>query len=255
MEKGGDTLNLSYFDLLSPAPVQLSGIGGIVSPKLREISAIGYNTYQFYLSVLQMDGKSVLSAIGLQAMPNAEQIQTNLFELLTADSRTADMLREILNFFLKEDVSYSENHKAFLVRTGNDVTGMITSENYPQVCEAVCLRNGIRQKQEADISKAKNKKALEIMNKLQMGRAKKAKQVKSDDNLELGNILSAVANKSQSLNIVNIWDLTVYQLWDCFFRLSNNNIYNIQSMSVATWGDKDNHFDATAWFKRMDTGN
>lgn len=79
-------MNLSYFDLLSPAPVQLSGIGGIVSPKLREISAIGYNTYQFYLSVLQMDGKSVLSAIGLQAMPNAEQIQTNLFELLTADS-------------------------------------------------------------------------------------------------------------------------------------------------------------------------
>ena len=99
------------------------------------------------------------------------------------------------------------------------------------------------------------KKALEIMNKLQMGRAKKAKQVKSDDNLELGNILSAVANKSQSLNIVNIWDLTVYQLWDCFFRLSNNNIYNIQSMSVAAWGDKDNHFDSTAWFKRMDTGN
>ena len=73
--------------------------------------------------------------------------------------------------------------------------------------------------------------------------------------MELGNIISAVANKSQSLNILNIWDLTVYQLWDCFSRLSNNSIYDIQSMSVAAWGNKDNYFDATAWFKRIDTTN
>ena len=81
----------------------------------------------------------------------------------------------------------------------------------------------------------------------------KAKQTKSDENLELGNIISAVANKSQSLNILNIWDLTVFQVWDCFSRLSNNSIYAIQSMSVAAWGNKDNSFDAAAWFKRIDT--
>ncbi len=248
-------MNLSYFDLLSPAPVHLSGIGGIVSPKLRELSVIGYNRYQFYLSVLQMDMNRVLSVVEPQEIPNAQQLQTNPFDLLTADPGTADMLQEVLNFFLEEDVSFSEHHKAFFVRTGNEITGMITGENYPQVCEAICLRNGIRKSQEVDCNKAKSKKALEIMNKLQKGREKKANQVKSDDNLELGNILSAVANKSQSLNIVNIWDLTVYQLWDCFFRLSNNSIYNIQSMSVAAWGDKDNHFDAAAWYKRMDTGN
>ena len=94
-----------------------------------------------------------------------------------------------------------------------------------------------------------------IIKKLQKGRAEKAKQTKADKNMELGNIISAVANKSQSLNIINIWDLTVYQLWDCFSRLSNNSIYDIQSMSVAAWGNKDNYCDATAWFKRIDTTN
>ena len=90
------------------------------------------------------------------------------------------------------------------------------------------------------------------MKKLQKGRKSAAKQSKEDKNMELGNILSAVANKSQSLNILNIWDLTVFQVWDCFARLSSNSIYEIQSMSVAAWGNKDNTFDASAWFKRMD---
>lgn len=91
------------------------------------------------------------------------------------------------------------------------------------------------------------------MKKLKKGRAEKSKQTSVDQKMELGNIISAVANKSQSLNIINIWDLTVYQVWDCFSRLSNNSIYDIQSMSVAAWGNKDNFFDATTWFKRIDT--
>ncbi len=69
--------------------------------------------------------------------------------------------------------------------------------------------------------------------------------------MELGNIISAVAGKSQTLNLLNIWDLTVFQLWDSFFRLSSNNLYAIQSMSVAAWGDKDKHFDAASWFRRI----
>ena len=90
------------------------------------------------------------------------------------------------------------------------------------------------------------------MKKIQKGRTEKSNKKTIDNNMELGNIISAVANKSHSLNILTIWDLTVFQLWDCFSRLSNNSIYDIQSMSVAVWGNKDNYFDATAWFKRID---
>ena len=91
------------------------------------------------------------------------------------------------------------------------------------------------------------------MKKLQKGRAERSRQTKTDQNMELGNIISAVASKSHSLNILNIWDLTVFQLWDCFARLTNNSIYDIQSMSVAAWGNKNNYFDVTAWFKRIET--
>lgn len=225
-------MNLEYFDLLSPDPIQIQNVGGILSPKLKDISSIGYKTYQYYLAVLQMD-----------------------FDLFTADPDSVYLLEAALNFFIQEDVAYSAEQGAFILTKDGQLTGVITKEIYRQVCDLIFQRNGIKAKQEDDLSRVKSKKALEIMKKLQKGRAEKAKHTKADKNMELGNILSAVANKSQSINIINIWELTVYQLWDCFSRLSNNSIYAIQSMSVAAWGNKDNLFDATAWFKRIDTTN
>lgn len=225
-------MNLEYFDLLSPDPIQIQNVGGILSPKLKDISSIGYKTYQYYLAILQID-----------------------FDQLTADADSIYLLEAALNFFIQEDVAYSAEQSAFILTKDSQLTGAITKEIYSPVCDLIFQRNGIKAKQEEDLSKVKSKKALEIMKKLQRGRAEKAKHTKADKNMELGNILSAVANKSQSINIINIWELTVYQLWDCFSRLSNNSIYAIQSMSVAAWGNKDNLFDATAWFKRIDTTN
>ena len=240
-------MKLHYFDLLSPNPIQIPGVGGIISPKLRDIAAIGYDAYQYYLMILQMDSKNVFSK---SALPS--DTDNDLFDLFTQNADYPSLLQTVLNFFIKEEVLYSEKDRAFLVQKDNVVTGAITKENYTPICEMIFRRNYIRSNQEPEISKAKNNKALEIMKKLQEGRAQKTKHTKSDQNMELGNIISAVANKSQSLNILNIWDLTIYQLWDCFSRLSNNSIYDIQSMSVAAWGDKDNHFDLSAWFKRID---
>lgn len=182
-------------------------------------------------------------------------MDSNLFEMLISNEDSAAMLETVLNFFIREDVTYSPQNNCFLVSENGTATGVITKEFFPHICDLICQRNYIKSNQKEDLSKIKNKKALDIMKKLQKGRKSAAKQSKEDKNMELGNIISAVANKSQSLNILNIWDLTVFQLWDCFARLSNNSIYEIQSMSVAAWGNKDNTFDATAWFKRIDIVN
>ena len=250
-------MKLNYFELLSPEPIQIQRVGGILSPKLRDISKIGINTYQYYLSILLMDLKTYFAMIKqeeqFEAMSDEVKSQLSVFEFLTIDDESANMLQRILNFFIEEDVVWSKEKNAFLVYKGNNTIGLITKEIYPQICDLVCQRNCIKSNLEEDLSKIKSKKALEIMKKLQKGRAEKAKTAKTDKNMELGNIISAVANRSSSLNIINIWDATIFQVWDSFSRLSNNNIYDIQSMSVAAWGNKDNYFDATAWFKRIDT--
>ena len=59
-------MKLEYFDLLSPDPIYIQKVGGIISPKLRDISSIGINTYQYYLTILLMDLKTYFTMIGQQ---------------------------------------------------------------------------------------------------------------------------------------------------------------------------------------------
>ena len=58
-----------------------------------------------------------------------------------------------------------------------------------------------------------------------------------------------------SINYTNVWDMTVYQLWDTFARLRNNEIYASGRTSVSVWGDKENKFDYNLWFKNITTTN
>lgn len=240
-------MKLSYFDLISPCPIHVSGVGDIFSPTLRRIAQIGAETYNFYLSLLLADEKTLFS-----------------------DDAMIDFLKNALAFFFKEEIFYYSDERCFIVTNNaasvitdiealsggrklsdTDIVGVITGDNFSQICDLILQLNNIKRRDE-DISKVKNKKALDILKKIQKGRAERQKNKKADKNMEIANIISAVANRHPSLNMINIWDLTIYQLWDAFARLSNNSIYDIQSMSVAAWGNKDNHFDAAAWFKRIE---
>ena len=249
-------MKLDYLDLLSPEPVRIENVGGILSPKLRDVASIGYDAYHFYLELLLMDLEKYFSMTGhakdYDRLSDEEKSNLDMFDFWIANGQSANLLEKVLNFFIKEEVVYSGQNRCFLIQNENGDVGAITRDSYPQVRDVICQRVCIRPDQEEDLSKVRNKKALEIAKKLQKGRSQKKKQEKADKNMDLGNIISAVANRSPSLNILNIWDLTVYQLWDCFSRISNNNIYDIQASAVAAWGNKDNHFDAAAWFKGID---
>lgn len=250
----GDYLKLSYFDLLSPGPVYIQDTGGIISPTLKDISFIGIQTYQYYLGILSMSAQSFFEMSDLKEqydmLPEEEKSKINIFELLTGSNQMVSLLEKIFNFFMADTVIYSPTDKYFIVKKDKDIVGTINRKNYNNVCNLIYQRNYIKYQSE-DVNNIKSKKAAEIMKKIQKGKSNR-RHSEPDKNFELGNVISAVASKSNSLNILNIWNLTVYQVWDCFARLSNNIIYDIQSMSVAAWGDKDNRFDAGAWFKTID---
>ena len=59
----GDGLKLTYFQLLSSDPIYIPKVGGILSPKLKDISAISDNMYQYYLNILLMDLKMFFTMI------------------------------------------------------------------------------------------------------------------------------------------------------------------------------------------------
>ena len=112
-------MKLQYFDLLSPNPIKIEQVGGIISPKLIDISSIGINTYQYYLTILLLDVKTYFSMIGQQEqfdlLPDEEKVKFNIYDLLTANQQSIDLLLDVLNFFISEKVSYSVEHNGFIV--------------------------------------------------------------------------------------------------------------------------------------------
>ncbi len=65
--------------------------------------------------------------------------------------------------------------------------------------------------------------------------------------MSLPNIISSVAVRSLSLNWINIWDITIYQLFNEFERLQIIDQYDIASTQVSVWGDKEKKFKFGAW--------
>ena len=81
-------LKLNYFELISPDPVRIQNVGGILSPTLKDISKIGINTYQFYLNIILMDLKTYFTMIK----------QSEQFELLSDNLlETMDFLNRLHN--------------------------------------------------------------------------------------------------------------------------------------------------------------
>lgn len=233
-------MKLDYAALISPYPLYLQNVGHIRAPTLGEIwnPDITYQGYNSYLSMLLATLKNQLS----------------VFEWITASEELQNNYCHLLDFFFEEDVIWDNANQRFITYNSADQNGavipvgMMTKECFADVCNIIlqrcgCVTNDI---DTIDSSKVKSKRALEIFNKIQ--NAKKKSKPKKDKAMELPNLITAVAVKSNSINFTNIWNLTVFQLYEQFRREYANVYFDIQKMSVAAYGNEKKTFKGTEWF-------
>lgn len=261
-------MKVPYFELLNPIGFQVETVGRIHSPHLRDICIKGYNTYQYALSLLLMTPKDFVERLKLllkhggQKMPNItpEEIdQLDIFTLLTLEEGTrADMI-SALGFFISEPVEYEPTHQCFLVNPAKDeagaftVDGVINAKNWTLVCD-VCLQCAYidppKEKKEHKYKDERTRKKFEefYRKKAEYEKNKRGGK-KADPDYELANIISALATYHDSLNMANIWDLTVYQVHDTFNRQRIKQVNDISDFNYSVWGGKDHKTDD--WFKKM----
>lgn len=274
-------MKLDYFSLLSPLSYHINNVGSVKSPTLKEISEIGYSTYQFLISNLLINVDSYYEMIDksnqnyldnftsdekeniLSAKANYEKenndIKKNIsiYHIITLDKILIQTVLNSLNFFFDDEVSYDINHNIFLLFNGtvdknNEkvITGFINEKNYDEIVNVILQRLNIsRNQDEYSNTKVKNKIAEKILKKIQ--KANKPTQKKEDKKMEIGNLISAISSHSKTLNILNIWDLTIFQLYDQFTRMKFDDLYLRVSTSVSVWGDSENKFDDTIWFSNI----
>lgn len=245
---------LDYDTLITPSPIKLS-IGTLRKPKLLEISNMGFSKFDSYKILLKLSSDMVDNKIkeSLGLNPNSEDA-IKIYDIIKLDESLREAYLDMFNFFFEEKTIYSDGYfftlksnenKELTELTTDDIKGIIGVENFEEVLFAIQQTCCIASKEKKEKPKFKNEKARKLYERMQ-----KSKSMNNNDlnSLSLPNIISAVSNFHPSLNPINIYDITVFQLYDSFNRLQLGEAYWMNKMRVSVWGDEKGKFKSSLWY-------
>lgn len=246
-------MELDYLDLLSPEPIDIVGIGRIRKPTAREISAIGNSLYQSYLRYFFIQPIECFNLINgngaYEKLNNDIKNELKTFDILIEDKLRGGFL-EAISFFIVGNVEWIERSNCFGVNISIvdgicECDGFISRDNFNAFANVILQISNIPTKQE-EPKKFKSELARQIYEAAQKGRRARESTHGDTKSYELSNVISKLATYHNSLNMVNIWDLTVYQIYDQFTQQNLKNQNDIGTMNYSVWGGK---FDPMDWFK------
>lgn len=239
---------LSQWDLLSGCDTELT-LCTVHHPTLEEIRAVGYPKYVQYLNLLTLDIDDINEEIR-----NVLPEELTIFHLLAYNILGDEMrglLQQALSFFISGKLYFSEKYGGFLIDCPGRDCEVIDADSYPEITNWIRQMNWIEIDETVVTNKKHSSKVMEIMAKLKKGRKKMQQNKKNDVNLAIPNMIGAVVAHHGGYTYQNIWSLTVYQLYDLFFRLNTKFQIGIIGQKWAAWGTDD--FDFSAWYKSPST--
>lgn len=224
--------------LLKGDPIEVDGI--MVYPlTLGEIVELGEEKYNQYLAVLisEPDDFDELK----------EEKGIEFFDLICfyclSNKIYRDLVLQALSLFFGETVYFHDKLMCFFMEDER----VVDRENYEKIIEILKMQNFINEKK--DEYRPANKQARELLkiikeNKKMVAQAKKNRS-------DLASIISGVVWKSGNVDIHNVWSLTVYQLYDAYFRLMqiDNHSQTMGGVYAGTIDSKKINFDDLSWAK------
>lgn len=255
---------LSYGTLITYNPIRLS-IGTIRKPLLQDISDLTFDTFYYYEYLMKMKVEDYYEDIvkdeavkqQFEKLSLEEKSQMVIYDLVMDNEDLRMAFCDMFNFFFVEKVIVDEEifgEWLFIIldqaeNQEQNICGVIMRDNFQGVLQIIqeicCIYN-----EEEDITKLKfkSKSAKKLYLRGLKAKREAAKKNKNKDS-SLPNIISSINAKHHSLNFTNIYNLTVFQLIDCFQRMKTNAVYDITSRGVSVWGDEKKTFDFSMWHK------
>lgn len=241
-------MKLEYADLISGDAIYIDNIGHVRSPYLRELkptSGVGWNKYALYLNLFAwnkqqlLDNAKKLSILGLKALEKAPE-NFECFDIMTIIPQIRGLLAEAIAFFMTDDkIGWDDKEKSYIVYDQDSkVVGKINRNNFKEFSEIILQLNyvGLSKDKAPSAPKKSSEEALARWEKAQQYLAKQAKTSKNKEESEysLGNVISKLCVVHHSYNLLNVYELTIFQLYDQFFQYSylrtidlNDRIYTI----------------------------
>jgi hypothetical protein len=178
--------------------------------------------------------------------------ELTLFDAITLLPQTRELCREILSFFISDQVVWDQSNRCYLTQVykGEVAThvGTINRKNYHNVCEAILQLNFIGLDKDDQPVRHTSEKSKELWERAQSflkEQTKKAPKEKNEYNI--GNIVSKLCAAHPSYNFLNIFDLTVFQLYDAFFQFGYMRNADLNEKIFSSHGGKKFKFED--WLK------
>lgn len=241
-------MKLDESDLLSGDNIPIAGVCTLKPPRvklLKPSADIGYKKYAEYLGMIATTQLDLLNMYGIKkAYDEAGEEQRKLFSvfnLITANDEVRKSCMDALQYFIAEPLVFDAEKGC--IKAGE--TGEINESNFDEVRECILQTACISKPEEVKQPKFHNEAARRVWEAIQANKAKKKSATQESDTLY--NIVSSVCACSPSYNFTNIWELTVYQLYNQFGKLNKSKTLEPILTRWAVWSQED--FDFSTWYK------
>ena len=171
-------MELSYYDLVSPSPYNLNGVGHIKAVTLAEIDSLPYklDTYLSYVNILKMDKDTYYKVTdmsekdidALNKIFRERNLKLTVYDLIMLNEVLRNNMFLAIDFFFVEEVFFDKSSNTFSLfippKDKNSepvIVGVISRDNFKDVFKVVLQRCAVDVSEEDDLDSLvfKNEKA------------------------------------------------------------------------------------------------
>lgn len=192
---------------------------------LIQIADIGYKQYNLYLMNLIAEPKdfNLVEGIDINSITTWDIILSNMYH---GTDEYREFLINAMELFVQDKVTFVYCKGYFYVGNIKD-NKIINKDNFEEFKRILKIQNCLDKEKKEE--KFANKKAEEIMKKIMKGR----QSIKNNsEKVEFSDLVSVLAANGNGLNILNVWDLTMYKFNDQFARMQMIEEYDINIRSL-----------------------
>ena len=250
-------MKFSYEDLISGDAIYVDGVGHLRSPQLKELKptqGIGTWNYNLFLSMLSWDKQEFINFFQTLTKKKLKKLEKNpkitVFDAMILIDESRKLLHNAMAFFICEDLIWDAKNYRFAACVDNDpkkIIGYISRDNFDDVKDMILQLNYIGVDEKAAPTSHSSDKAKELWEKAQQYLKECRAKAKPKEGYSLGNIISKMCAAPTGYNLSNIYELTVFQLYDQFFQYGYLRAMNLNEMAFSNHGGK--NFDMQAWIK------
>lgn len=225
--------------LIKGTPIDI-GIGMVHPLKLSEIHDIGETQYNQYLGFINVDAKTL--QIEDETIKPFQIVQM----LCTLDQAYRINLLSAMQLMFKEEIKLHQSGVFFI---GNEAELRILNEEKFEIFRDVIRKQNFLSEQKEEKFNPKDDKAKELIEKYK-NIQKQLKERNKEKGLGLEDIISIVTSYVPNVDLFNVWDLTVYQLYTIYSRLMMKENYESNFAVYLQSGDP-NSLDLKHWARRI----